>query len=374
MADNNLYFGANERLSIEGREYIVQGFITFLNDADSYKWTEYKIKLEMTNEIKWLSIDRTYNEYALYTQCKFSSDFKEKNIILQGYKESDYGQARVTAASGAVDVVMGDRVSYREFEDLAEEKIMAIETWEEEEEYSRGYYLNADDIKKVGNSSVNYVAQNTNTSKNPAKISIVVVAAIIVAACVAGICIYNFIKGASVPISNYIGSSSSFSYYTSITSDNNNDEKADIYKTSLSVEDAVKLILDKVEGNVEDVQENTEDKTVGIITKKEYCLVYTSTDNKTLVQISTRKYAYSSNNNPYHSNMYAGGFYRRYYYSRGYTADSKTYGDSTSSYADYNDGTVNNNTSDKYKTYSNSVRQSSISSRTSSGGGTSSGK
>ncbi|MCI7441928.1 MAG: DUF4178 domain-containing protein, partial [Clostridium sp.] len=104
------------------------------------------------------------------------------------------------------------------------------------------------------------------------------------------------------------------------------------------------------------------------------CLVYTDTENQTLAQISQRSYVYSSTNNPYRSTNTTARYFRRHYYTIGYSSDSSRYKKYTSGYDNYDDGYIDTNSNNKYKTYSNSVRQSSVNSRTSSGGGTSSGK
>ena len=174
---------------------------------------------------------------------------------------------------------------------------------------------------------------------------------------------------------NFLEKDLNFTYVTSITSDLNSKEKADVYGTSLSVEEAAKKLIDSVKGKVEDVQENTEDNTVAILTKYEYCLVYVDeTNNETLIQVSSRLYSYSSTNRLYRSSTVSSNYYRRYYYSRGYFDDQNKYKKYTSGF--YNDtyDYVDSNINDKYKDYSYSVRQSSASTRTSSGGGTSSGK
>lgn len=134
-------------------------------------------------------------------------------------------------------------------------------------------------------------------------------------------------------------------------------------------------IIQAVEGDVEDVQQNTEDEddSIAILTDNEYCLVYTSSDNETLVQISERSYAYCSSNTPYRCRMGTGRYFRRFYYSRGYSSDKDRYSKKRDSYTGYDDTTVTS-TTDTYKSYASSVRQSSIARRRSSGGGTSSGK
>ena len=85
-------------------------------------------------------------------------------------------------------------------------------------------------------------------------------------------------------IRNYLEDSPFYSYETSITSDLNEEEKADVYSTSRSIEMAAKDIINAIDGETEDVQENTEDESVAILTEHEYCLVYESEEGKTMVQ------------------------------------------------------------------------------------------
>ena len=146
--------------------------------------------------------------------------------------------------------------------------------------------------------------------------------------------------------------------------------------THYDVDSAAKDIIDAINGKTEDVQQNTEDgdNSVAILTKKEYCLIYTSEDGETLVQISTRKYAYYNDDDPYRSRTGTRRYYRRYYYSRGYSSDYGSWGSTNSPYDSYSGGTINSNPNDTYNSYAGSVRQSSTTSRSSSGGGTSYGK
>lgn len=385
MGENNLYFGTGDKVRIEQEQYDVQGLISFYNDADDYRWTEYKLKAISSGVIRWLSIDTTYNEYAIYDQYRYSKEFKDDEIIAKGYKQADYGTATVSAFRGDVDVDTGDIVRFKEFEDSTEEKIMAIEVWEDETEYSKGYYLDEDEIEKVSDNAGSYDNSDYSQSKvineghyeggsgNGKTVAIILVALIVLIPIL--VIVIKGIGGSkTVSMSQFISSDSNFIYTTSITSDTDSNEKADIYSTTLDVESAAKAIIDGINGETEDVQENSEDNSVGILTAEEYCLVYISETGETLVQISTRLYTYSSNNTPYRSHYNTGIYYRSYYYTRGYTSDTNRYSGYQSGYQNYNDGTVNTNSNNKYQSYSSSVRQSSAGSRTSSGGGTSSGK
>lgn len=373
----NLYFNVGDTIKADGSDYIVEGLIVFINEADNLKWTEYKIRQLSSRKVKWLSIDNDYEEYAIYTQAGSKKGFSESEILSKGFKEADFGKANVISFAGNVDVENGDWVRYREFEDISEENIISIEEWEDETEYSTGYYLDENEITKVASANNNASYGNKNNFNNKESNGVfkrfLAFILILMLFPVVGFLVPKIFINKD-KIADYLSSSGLFTYTTSITSDLNNNEKADVYSTALSVEEAAKSVIDCVNGDVEDIQENAEDGTVGIMTKYEYCLVYTDTENQTLAQISQRSYVYSSTNNPYRSTNTTARYFRRHYYTIGYSSDSSRYKKYTSGYDNYDDGYIDTDSNNKYKTYSNSVRQSSVNSRTSSGGGTSSGK
>lgn len=374
MEGTNLYFRTEEKIRVEGHAYIVKGSIEFYNTSDGCQWSEYKIKSLDSGIIKWLSIDNTYNEYSIYDQYIYNKSFDNYNIDRSGYREVDSGMAKVIESTGDVDVDLGDIVEFKEFEDISESKIISIEIWEDETEYSKGYYLDKSSIKKVDSVEINNISGKTNNIRKSDSSTIAIVAILIV-----GFLFFSAIlafKGNSnfKRMSDVIMGDSNFYYETSITSDLDNNQKADVYSTKLSIEEAANKIIEAINGEVEDVQENSEDYSVAIMTSDEYCLVYKSEDGETLVQVSSRSYTYSSNTSPYRSSYITRRYYRRYYYTNGYTSDNSRYSGNKNAYENYNDGTVNINPNNKYKTYSNSIRESSVGSRVSSGGGTSLGK
>ena len=80
----------NYKIQIDEEEFLVIGGITFYNLADCYKWEEYKIKNLKNRSIKWLSVDSTYDEYAIYTEIN-------RKLNTSGYKRADYGKAKVVS-------------------------------------------------------------------------------------------------------------------------------------------------------------------------------------------------------------------------------------------------------------------------------------
>ncbi|MBO4864863.1 MAG: DUF4178 domain-containing protein [Eubacterium sp.] len=366
----------NERIKADGDYYLVIGRITFLNLADGKSWDEYRLRAEnFNNAERWLSVDNAYNEYSLSKINPTASTL--------GYHIVDQGRARVTSVMGDVgDVVVGDEVTFEEYEDREEEKIVSIEHWEDETEYSSGYYLDPWEFGKDGE-----VTQRISSGGGGmfAKVMMVI---LIMAGLGSGYLgdLFDTISVGSKKISTYVKKSTLYEYTTSITGEEK--QSADVYEylsgssllQNYSEEEALMMvahdIIDGINGNSESIQQNDEkdDKTVAILTKKEYCIIYRSEDDKILVQVSSRKYAYTTDKEPYRSRNRTRRYYRRFYRSRGYYNDESSFSRSRSAYTDYSDDPLDYNSSNELNTYSDSVRQSSIGSRSSDGGGLSSGK
>ena len=376
MRDQELLFGIGEKLRVDGKNYTVKGKIDFRNEADDCNWTEYKlVSTNDVHNVKWLSIDLVYREYAIYSEC---GKMTEPDIIGRGYHEVDQGIAKVMGSSGDVDTDYGEAVQFKEFEDKTEEKIISIEKWEDEVEYSSGYYLDAEEIERIGGSyqsAVNDRKQSTGRDNQAEKVIGTVLNGILWLVVV-------FIMVSSSGILSQIGTvnlvkeikkDSNFTYVTSITADIDNKQKADVYQTSLSIEEAAKVILRLADTSVLSVDEDAKEGSVAIITKKYYCIVYTSDEGNTMVQVSTRKYAYNSRQDVYHGSTRISGFYRGYYYTNAFSDDESKY-KGVNAYENYDGDAYYTDSNNSYQSYSDTIKQESIAARQSSGGGTNSGK
>lgn len=179
-------------------------------------------------------------------------------------------------------------------------------------------------------------------------------------------------------VGKYLKNSSYYEYETSITGQEN--QKADVYEyyTSSSTDQVAMDIIDGIDGETESVtqKDDLSDEEIAIVTKKEYCLIYHPEDdsNKVLIQVSSRKYNYTSDNSPYRCSHANTIWYRNHYYSSSYTSDSSSYKNTPSAYTMYDGSTIHNIGNGYFDSYSNSIRQASINSRNSSSGGISSGK
>ena len=378
-----LKFRKGDRIKIEGELYQILGGIELVNRSDGARWTEYYVQNLQNGKLRWLSVDEIYDEYAIYTSCD-SKGFSEEELDAQGWKNADSGVEEVLVWFGNVDAEQGEKASYTEYEDSTGEYLMSVEHWDGETEYAKGYYLDKDeieiasDLQQVENRQFrvdynNCQPRHPQTMQKRKGRNNKIIALVVIAIMACGI--WAMTKSASKKeIRNYLEDSSFYFYETSITSDLNEEEKADVYSTSRSIEMAAKDIINAIDGETEDVQENTEDKSVAILTEHEYCLVYESEEGKTMVQASSRAYAYQSTSNPYHATSTTARHYRSFYYFRGFSRDASRYDNRASGYQNYSGTAPDYNYSDTYRNYSNTVRQGSTGTRTSSGGGIGFGK
>ncbi|MBR1470390.1 MAG: DUF4178 domain-containing protein [Lachnospiraceae bacterium] len=354
-------YSIGTKLRIRDLECTVIGFIEYANMNDGYKrWKEYRLQ---TNKGEfWLSVDDVYHEYSM----SFPANDIRGNIGPEWHKV-DEGRQKVMSYGGYVDVDPGETAGFVEFEDATEEKTLSTEIWEDGTEYSYGYYIEPNEIVVTGYSKIATAAAGTKT------IGTVAVAAFIF------IWLMGFLGGilgslsSSHSIKKYIEKSSSYAYVTSITGSQN--QKADVYEyaTTDTTDNVAMNIINGIEGDTESItqKDDVSDDSIAILTKKEYCLIYhpEGMEDKVYVQVSGRKYNYTSDNEPYRSSAANTSWYRSHYYSAGYASDASSYSGSPSAYKTYSGDTIHNVGNGYFDSYSSSVRQSSINSRSSSSGG-----
>lgn len=336
-------------LYIDNQKYTVINMIEY--KEDTWIWQEYEIKNDV-NEHKWLSIEKDEkNEdiYYLYERFAGRVDTNELGFLynMKNYELYEKGTAVVQDYFGDADVDKYESCEY--FDYVSEDKeIISVEKWEGEVEKSIG--------KNLEKSRLNITEEIDSRSKTPMfserPKSNKIVSIIIIL-----ICIFPFL-GAIVSLfsgmfvnksmENYIEKETSkYTYVTSITNNTNN-KKAKVYKSSLSsVDSTVKDIIDGVPEGITDTIDsdpNTEEDGIGLKTDKEYAYIYEE-NGEIFIQVSSREYINNS------GTMYHSRHYHHYYNTYGSTRRSNT-----------------------YSSYAYSARQKSVNSRTSSGGGTSSGK
>ncbi len=364
-----MFYRVGTLLSINGMDGKVIGYITYENPDDGYKaWTEYRLKTD-SGEC-WLSCDDVYNEYSI---SRPANDVRGR--IGPEWHKVDEGNQVVRAAGGDVDVDPGERASFVEYEDADEEHTLSVEIWSDGTEYSRGEYIEESSIIEKGYEAPTSPARSSNTAAKAVFLFIMFTMILCMGSSISSV--FSALGGGS-RISKYLEESTLYNYETTITG--NEKQKATVYKyyTASSTDNVAMDIIQGIEGNTESVtqRDDLSDEEIGILTKKEYCLVYHPESEKDVVyvQISDRKYNYTSNNSPYRSSGATTSWYRSHYYSSGYFADASSYKNTPSAYSMYNGSTIHNIGNGYFDSYSNSIKQSSINSRNASDGGLSSGK
>ncbi|PID82861.1 MAG: hypothetical protein CSB15_01270 [Clostridiales bacterium] len=409
-----------DNLEVDGKLYSVIGCITYQNE-DGDKWTEYRL-LSENGELAWLSIDNKYGEFSI-TEASFLTNGE----IPSNFEQVDEGVQTVISVAGDVNVKIGDKAKYIEFEDDIEEEIISTEIWHDETEISKGYYLDDDEIIAEGDYSTSDDIENYTGGESSGKgsgclpISIFLICVFSFIAFVVGFVLTLFEDDTNKDLMNYLSNDTNYKYVTSITNNDKNKEKASVYETTvtessekfLKIKDIESKLKDNNELNIniapqvkdpiidfvikdliissgaeiKSITESSDPKnpTVVILTDDEHCLIYKPVDDKdkVYIQVSSRKYVYTSRHSPYLASRITNTWFRSHYYYSAFKSDSKKWSKIPSSYQNYKGPVVKNLGNGYYNVYSSgikkssygsSIKRSSSGSRSSSGGGLSSGK
>ncbi|HJJ12699.1 MAG TPA: DUF4178 domain-containing protein [Clostridiaceae bacterium] len=335
---------------IERVKYTVVNMIEY--KEDTWVWQEYEIKHE-AGAIRWLCVEKDENnktEYSIYD--KYYGDINENEISFSSqntqYELYEKGTATVKDYFGNADVDVGERCEYIDYISEDKSKVLSIEKWEEEIEKSEGRYIDSSKVR-ITNEIDTQKEKIEKINKKKGRIMSWIIYGIIFLPLIISV-FSSLTSGLFVnkSIQKYIDKQKKYTYVTSVTN-NTNREKAKIYKSPYGdIDTTVKDIISGVPEGITDTIDtdpNTEEDGIGLKTKNEFAYIYLENGN-VYVQVSNKNYANNNTGSTYHNR------YHTYYYA--------TYNSNRSSYT--------------YSTYRNSARQQSVNSRTSSGGGTSSGK
>lgn len=373
-------FEIGTRLKVDDIEGLVIGYIVYRNNNDSDRdWIEYR--LETGEGEHWLSWDDYYGEYSL----SWPSRLERGNKIPDKWKKVDEGSQVVFFCEGDVDVEAGDSCHFVEYEDETEEEIFSIELWEDGTEVSEGYYLDREEIQVLGHTAGSSTKRSSSRHKfvDVLFLLFIVIVGLFTALEEEFDFDFGFGHHEEVSLSSYIESDANkYEYITSLTGNEGN--RASVYKFRNTVNTpttnmvAIDLIQ-AIGGETEVVTANEGDDgdaSVSILTRREYALIYYPEGENAVVyvQVSDRKYNYTSDQQPYRSRASTHSWYRRHYYSSGYSADSTKWSGTPSAYKTYDGPIVKDLGNGYFDVYSNSVRQSTIRQRKSDGGGLSGGK
>ena len=362
-----MFYRVGTLLNIKGRPGKVIGYIQYENPQDSNKaWTEYRIKT--SDGEAWLSCDEIYDEYSISWPANNVS-----GRIGPEWHKVDEGKQVVRRAEGDVDVDPGESAHFMEYEDVSEEHTLSVEVWKDASEFSRGEYIEKSDIVETG-----YEKPSTEDGNSSIWSGLVMAGIFCIAFFVALTGNGGLSLGINKNISKYLEGSEKYVFETSLSGNENQKATVYAYHTLATTDDVAKDIIQGIAGYTESVtqKDDKNNQEIAILTKKEYCLVYhpENEEQKVYVQVSGRKYNYTSDNAPYRISDAGTLWYRNHYYSSGYPSDSSSYKGTPSAYSMYNGTTIHNIGNGYFDSYSSSIRQSSVNSRQSSNGGLSSGK
>ncbi len=329
---------------IKNKRYTVVGMIEF--KEDTWIWQEYKLVMQESKKVNWLNVEQDDNGILQYSLYEENYSINTNNSISFNYNNDEYslyeqGSAMVNDYFGRVDVDIGEYETYKEYINTNKTSLISVEVWDGDIEKSFGEYIQHNDI--VITEEIEQV-QSLQAPKASKGFIFTILSFFVVIPIFA---IFTSINVSRNAMSDYIEKNPLYSYVTSVTNNENN-KKAKVYKTNLTIDETVRNIIDGIPEKVKKVTQtdNDDNEGIGIFTNFEYAYVYESEDNETYVQVSKNNFV-TSNTNSYHSRYRTRGYYRTY---------------------------TTNSTHSEYTSYLNSARQQSINSRTSSGGGTSSGK
>lgn len=267
-----LEFSVNEPLHcgyvirIDGYEnnFQVIGVIKF-RDRNNNFWYEYRI-ISDDSEL-WLSVDG--DTISLFSMSNY--------IDVSDFEEIDRDGEIVVEASGSVDVESGDKAMYVEYLDKSNDTIVAIETWEDETEYSTGKYISADKI--------HYVSKNVTKEKNTKweigssniKKGLAYILSFVFVITFAKLFTPSFAKFQEK-------NKEFFTYLTSIT---HHEDKCNVYRVTIVPEMVIENLIKYMDGSIVYVEEDSLGN-VAMSTDSEFCIFYKTKDFNTNFMICSR--------------------------------------------------------------------------------------
>lgn len=418
-------YNVGNDLSVQGVRYLVLGSILYKDNASGDEWEEYRLRNHDDGSESWLSMDEGNQEYEMSFMVNTSK-------APDGFRLVDSGTQVVRGRAGDVDVDMGETAQYETWEDASEEHTYSVERWSDGAEYSRGMYVSLDDIKDLGPSPDAKKAKSSLFASGSALVGLLIVAVTAfvgllvamdnpsktdVAKLLSGSGQYTLVEEAA-------GDSDDVVVYTttksvdaaskdiikrlegeveSVQEDEDGTTVALLTKNEyiLVYEDAGEDGLDDEDDaqagdeqqeeatGTEGTDAEAEEQNAGV--EEAGAAEDTATDEdasaqtaseatkgelgRTLVQITSRRHAYTTDERPYRSRYRAYRWYRAFYHAKAYKEDAKTYQTDESSYSGYKGETaVDSSTTSDYESYARTIRQESAAAKKTSGGGTSSGK
>lgn len=362
----DIKFNVGDLITVNGTHFMVAGRIDY-SAKDKGQWSEFFL-VRLSDKVGfWMSVD---DKVLLWEPLK--------NSDLTGYEKVEEGDETVDAVAGYVDCESGDSAEYEDYFNSADNTYVSIEKWSDGTEKSKGVLVDPSQIVLVKKGDAEEVEASEDTEKKGKSKSVWKYLLLIFAVFLGFKFCGSSSSSSSAPsIESGLSENSNYSDETYLTGADK--EFAQVYSSNMgSVESVAKDIITHIEGNTSMIYENPVDSaSVMIITPDEFCMVYVDTiTNKTLVHVCKKNWIHKNSEIPlYHASASTDMFAKSWHIFKTYGPDSlKKSSDSHyhhhrsfgSFFTGYFFGTAMNN---RYSDYSNSVRQSSVSSRSSSGGG-----
>ncbi len=362
----DIKFNLCDLINLNGTHFIVAGRIEYMAQ-DKGLWSEYFL-VRLSDKVGfWLSVD----DKVLLWEPLNDSD-------LTGYEKIEEGDEKVAAVFGDVDCEPGDCAEYEDYFNSADNTYVSIEKWSDGTEKSKGVLIDPSQIILVKKGDVEEIEasekpEEKTKSKSVWKYLILIFAVFL------GFKFCGSSSSSSTPptIETALSENSNYSAETYLTGANK--EFAQVYSSNInSVEYVAKDIITHIEGNTSQIYENPVDSaSVLIITPNEFCVVYVdSVTNNTLVHVCDKEWMKENSEIPlYHATACTDEFAKSLHIYNTYGADSLEKSSNSNSHRHrafsrfFTGFFFGSAMSNRYNDYSNSVRQSSVSSRSSSGGG-----
>lgn len=353
-------FNEGDILSINDIHYVVKGCLEFSSKKGG-SWPEYYMTRLSDGVEFWLSVD---DKCLLWEVLSSTPN-------LSGYEVIESGVEIVKKAIGDVDCEVGDTAEYKDYSKRDERSYISVEKWDDETEYSSGSMVSPSKIKivKKGDPKKKEEKQKSGVWKY-----ILMILALFLGFKFCG-------SSSSTPptIESVLSENGRYIVETYLTGADK--EYAQIYRRSTSgasIDGVTKEIIAHIEGNTTQVIENPVDSSsVIIVTPDEFCVVYRdSITNKTLVHLCDKDWMTDNSSVPlYHANSSTEEFAKSLHVYNTYGADSLDNSNSNNHHHRRHSHIFtalffrNMSTNGRYNDYSRSVRQESVNSRSSSGGG-----
>ena len=195
----------------------------------------------------------------------------------------------------------GDEIKYRRFQNEFIGKVIEYKEWNDEEEYSIGEFINENRISASTNSvktdfdglkdedgmydniyELNVVENSDEERFRKTSYSIFTICLVLILVFL-GIKFIGVTKGDT--LDNVVRFDENFTYKTSLSDGNN---LANVYRSSETLERTKNIILNNASVNYKN--KDIETGTIVLMNDKEICIIYTSSLEEVLIQVSSRKY------------------------------------------------------------------------------------